>query len=268
MMVDMKIGRGILIKHHDDDQSSIISSEREREFNLVGIDKMKEREEDLILIISQPPSHENQPPSSHFSSSFSSFMVKLTFKYDKIDENNDDDQSEDENENEMYVMVDEAGFYDLKSSFLCSEDIIIDNDILINLLDEKYMKSHNMVGIFIPFSSHITSHLSSLSFSISNISSSSHQNTSKKNDFFISLSTISPTFSSSSSSHVNWMDISSHLNLPPSHDHLSHNLPSPPSSSPSQLSFSPSERSTIYPFLISSPPLFLSNHGLIVNVRS
>jgi len=60
------------------------------------------------------------------------------------------------------------------------------------------------------------------------------------------------------------MDLSSHLNLPPSHDHLSHNLPSPPSS---QLSFSPSERSTIYPFLISSPPLFLSNHGLIVNVR-
>jgi len=32
MMVDMKIGRGILIKHHHHDQSSIISSEREREF--------------------------------------------------------------------------------------------------------------------------------------------------------------------------------------------------------------------------------------------
>jgi len=80
-------------------------------------------------------------------------------------------------------------------------------------------------------------------------SSSSHQN--KKNDFFISLSTISPTFSSSSS-HVNWMDISSHLNLPPS-----------------QLSFSPSERSTPLSshLLLSSPPLFLSNHGFIVNVR-
>jgi len=50
---------------------------------LVGIDKMKEREEDLILIISQPPSHEYL--QSH-SSSFSSFMVKLTFKY--IDESN------------------------------------------------------------------------------------------------------------------------------------------------------------------------------------
>jgi len=40
MMVDVKIERGIIIKHHHDDQSSIISSERE--FNLVGIDKMKE----------------------------------------------------------------------------------------------------------------------------------------------------------------------------------------------------------------------------------
>ena len=137
----------------------------------------------------------SQPPSSHSSSSFSSFMVK--------------------------------------SSFLCSGNIINDDEILINLLDEKYMKSHNMVGVFIPFSSHI----------------SSHQN--KKNDCFISLSTISPTFSSSS--HVNWMDLSSHLNLPPSHDHLSHNLTSHNLQS-SQLSFSPSERSTIYPFLLSSYP--------------
>jgi len=77
MMVDMKIRRGILIKHHyHDDQSSIISSERE--FNLVGIDKMKEeREEYLILIISQPPSHEYL--QSH-SSSFSSFYCKINLQ--------------------------------------------------------------------------------------------------------------------------------------------------------------------------------------------
>jgi len=68
MMVDMKIERGLLIKHHHhDDQSSIISSERE--FNLVGIDKMKEREEDLILIISQP--------SSSHSSSHSLLSLKI-----------------------------------------------------------------------------------------------------------------------------------------------------------------------------------------------
>jgi len=33
----------------------------------------------------------------------------------------------------MYVMLEEAGFYDLKLSFLFPEDIINQNDILINI---------------------------------------------------------------------------------------------------------------------------------------
>jgi len=119
---------------------------------------------------------------------------------------------------------------------------IID-DILINLLDEKYM---NLIIWW--------------------ESSSSHQY--KKNDFFISfIYHLTNLFIKIRRMIFSSLCLPSHQPFPPlllmligwiyhlisTYHHLMIILPSPPSS---QLSFSPSERSTIYPFLLSSSPLF------------